>query len=192
MEGGIFAKVMYVLSVPLLIIFIYGIPEPTKKGMAWASFSLSIAWIGVFSFFMVKWAGTVGATLGIPTVVMGLVFLAAGTSVPDLLSSMIVAQHGQGDMAVSSSIGSNIFDVLVGLPFPWLMYSAYQAIQKAGTISITVESEGLSLSLFMLMAMLVSRRACGPHCGLSTGFEQAGHGRLIMPCVFEPSPSFHR
>ena len=25
-------------------------------------------------------------------------------------------------MAVSSSIGSNIFDVLVGLPLPWLIY----------------------------------------------------------------------
>ena len=45
---------------------------------------------------------------------MGLTFLAAGTSVPDLLSSVIVARQGKGDMAVSSSIGSNIFDVLVG------------------------------------------------------------------------------
>jgi hypothetical protein len=26
-------------------------------------------------------------------------------------------------MAVSSSIGSNIFDVLIGLPLPWLTYS---------------------------------------------------------------------
>jgi len=51
---------------------------------------------------------------------MGLTFLAAGTSIPDLLSSVIVARQGAGDMAVSSSIGSNIFDVLVGLPLPWL------------------------------------------------------------------------
>jgi Ca2+/Na+ antiporter len=43
--------------------------------------------------------------------VLGLTLLAAGTSVPDLLSSVIVAKRGEGDMAVSSSIGSNIFDV---------------------------------------------------------------------------------
>ena len=55
--------------------------------------------------------------------VMGLTFLAAGTSVPDLLTSVIVARQGHGDMAVSSSIGSNIFDVLVGLPFPWYAIS---------------------------------------------------------------------
>jgi len=56
----------------------------------------------------------------IPDPVMGLTLLAAGTSIPDLLSSVIVARQGAGDMAVSSSIGSNIFDILVGLPLPWL------------------------------------------------------------------------
>nr|CAD7203884.1 unnamed protein product [Timema douglasi] len=54
--------------------------------------------------------------------VMGLTFLAAGTSIPDLITSVIVARKGFGDMAVSSSVGSNIFDVTVGLPVPWLLY----------------------------------------------------------------------
>lgn len=46
--------------------------------------------------------------------IMGLTFLAAGTSIPDLITSVIVARKGFGDMAVSSSVGSNIFDVTVG------------------------------------------------------------------------------
>ena len=46
--------------------------------------------------------------------VMGLTFLAAGTSIPDLITSVLVAKQGLGDMAVSSSIGSNIFDITVG------------------------------------------------------------------------------
>ena len=45
---------------------------------------------------------------------MGLTFLAAGTSVPDLITSVLVAKQGKGDMAVSSSVGYNIFDVTVG------------------------------------------------------------------------------
>jgi len=53
---------------------------------------------------------------------MGITFIAAGTSIPDLLTSVIVARQGHGDMAVSSSIGSNIFDILVGLPLPWLSW----------------------------------------------------------------------
>jgi Ca2+/Na+ antiporter len=55
------------------------------------------------------------------TVVMSFTLLAAGTSIPDLVSSMAVAKIGEGDMAVSSSIGSNIFDILVGLPLPWIL-----------------------------------------------------------------------
>ena len=54
---------------------------------------------------------------------MGLTLLAAGTSVPDLITSVLVAKEGKGDMAVSSSIGSNLFDVTVGLPLPWLLFT---------------------------------------------------------------------
>uniref|UniRef100_A0A914ZWA8 Sodium/calcium exchanger membrane region domain-containing protein n=1 Tax=Parascaris univalens TaxID=6257 RepID=A0A914ZWA8_PARUN len=46
--------------------------------------------------------------------IMGLTVLAAGTSVPDLITSVIVARKGLGDMAVSSSIGSNLFDICIG------------------------------------------------------------------------------
>ena len=65
------------------------------------------------SYWMVLWAENVGSYCNIPVNVMGLTVLAAGTSVPDLISSVIVMRQGEGDMAISSSIGSNIFDVLV-------------------------------------------------------------------------------
>jgi Ca2+/Na+ antiporter len=35
----------------------------------------------------------------------------------------VVAKQGLGDMAVSSSIGSNIFDITFGLPVPWALWS---------------------------------------------------------------------
>ena len=54
---------------------------------------------------MVWMAETLGFLIGVPPTIMGLTFLAAGTSVPDLITSVIVAKKGFGDMAVSSSIG---------------------------------------------------------------------------------------
>lgn len=36
----------------------------------------------------------IGFTLGIPDVIMGITFLAAGTSVPDCMASLIVARQG--------------------------------------------------------------------------------------------------
>lgn len=55
---------------------------------------------------MVWFATVLGDASNIPIEVMGLTFLAAGTSVPDLITSVIVAKKGLGDMAVSSSIGT--------------------------------------------------------------------------------------
>ncbi|XP_065727731.1 sodium/potassium/calcium exchanger 1 isoform X5 [Phocoena phocoena] len=75
----------------------------------------SIMWIAMFSYLMVWWAHQVGETIGISEEIMGLTILAAGTSIPDLITSVIVARKGLGDMAVSSSVGSNIFDITVGV-----------------------------------------------------------------------------
>ncbi|KAG7251298.1 hypothetical protein CRUP_026355 [Coryphaenoides rupestris] len=63
----------------------------------------SIMWIAAFSYLMVWWAHQVGETMGITEEIMGLTILAAGTSIPDLITSVIVARKGLGDMAVSSS-----------------------------------------------------------------------------------------
>ena len=130
-------KFFFAASFPLVALF--------KGSMTclgpYARFVVSILWIGIFSYFMVEWATVVGDTLGIPSVVMGLTFLAAGTSVPDLLSSVIVARQGHGDMAVSSSVGSNIFDVLFGLPVPWLCYAVYHdepVLVCAGNLAISI------------------------------------------------------
>merc|ERR1712127_1032480 len=103
---------------------------------------LSIVWIGLFSFFMVDWIEILGNTIGVPSVVMGYTVLAAGTSVPDLISSVIVARMGEGDMAVSSSIGSNIFDILVGLPLPWILFTAWPT--KPDTVKINAKNVWIS------------------------------------------------
>lgn len=143
----------YIICLPLVLVMTITIPDVQRPGngkWCFVSFVLSIAWIGGFSYFMVDWAEIVGQTFGIAEELMGLTVLAAGTSVPDLLSSVIVARRGQGDMAVSSSVGSNIFDILVGLPVPWLIYSAV----NNGT-PVYIGAEGLLRSLLILIGMLV-------------------------------------
>jgi len=110
----------------------------------------SILWLGVFSYLMVWWATVVAWCWHIPSRVMGVTFIAAGTSIPDLLTSVIVARQGHGDMAVSSSIGSNIFDILIGLPLPWLVWCI------ANSRSLDVESgDSLMRSILVLFGMLL-------------------------------------
>ncbi|XP_044075950.1 sodium/potassium/calcium exchanger 1-like isoform X5 [Siniperca chuatsi] len=110
----------------------------------------SILWIGVFSYLMVWWAHQVGETMGISEEIMGLTILAAGTSIPDLITSVIVARKGLGDMAVSSSVGSNIFDITIGLPVPWLIYTLLHNGEP-----VTVSSNGLFCAIVLLFLMLL-------------------------------------
>ncbi|GLH06146.1 Sodium/potassium/calcium exchanger Nckx30C [Gryllus bimaculatus] len=98
---------------------------------------------------MVWWANLAGDTVSIPPEVMGLTFLAAGTSIPDLITSVIVARKGFGDMAVSSSVGSNIFDVTVGLPVPWLLFGIINGKP------VEVNSVGMVCSISILFMMLI-------------------------------------
>ncbi|CAJ0584060.1 unnamed protein product, partial [Mesorhabditis spiculigera] len=152
-------RLTYVCLAPILIPMWVTIPDVRKEGVRkWypVTFVTSILWIAFFSYLMVWWANTIGETLQIPTEVIGLTILAAGTSIPDLITSVIVARKGLGDMAVSSSVGSNIFDVCVGLPVPWLLYFVTQPLLHPGEPdSISVSSKGLLCSVGMLFIMLV-------------------------------------
>merc|ERR1712199_138183 len=131
-----------------------GVPDvrnEKRKNLFVISFFMSIMWIGVFSFLMVWWATIIGMVANIPDTIMGLAFLAAGTSIPDLLTSVIVARQGLGDMAVSSSVGSNIFDILMGLPIPWFFYSITNGMNP-----MVVGADGLFLSVLILLLMLIA------------------------------------
>ncbi|XP_010784539.1 sodium/potassium/calcium exchanger 2-like [Notothenia coriiceps] len=88
--------------------------------------------------------------MGISEEIMGLTILAAGTSIPDLITSVIVARKGLGDMAVSSSVGSNIFDITIGLPVPWLIYTLLHNGEP-----VTVSSNGLFCAIVLLFIMLL-------------------------------------
>lgn len=94
------------------------------------SFVMSIVWIGGISWYMVEWCGRIGCILQIPSVIMGVTILAAGTSIPDALSSIVVARQGMGDMAVANAIGSNVFDVWVGLGAPWFFVLAIKGVRS--------------------------------------------------------------
>lgn len=146
----------HLILMPLLLLLCYTTPDIRRKGREWlypVTFVMSIMWLAVFSFFMVWWATLIGESLSIPSAVMGLTFLAAGTSVPDLLTSVIVAKQGKGDMAVSSSVGSNIFDVLIGLPLPWFVFGI-MSFEPAWDGYIEVTASSLFASILILVAML--------------------------------------
>lgn len=149
--------IRWIIALPIIFCLSFTVPDVRKRGRekyAIYTFFLSICWIGVTTYFMVSWTEIIGNTLGIPMLIMGLTFLAAGTSVPDLLTSVIVARMGEGDMAVSSSIGSNIFDICFGLPIPWLLYSLAQ-LARNNPAYVTIGTDGMGVSILILLVMVI-------------------------------------
>merc|ERR1712136_301627 len=155
-EEGLQSQFFYILAYPVLAALYVTMPDVRSsrhKGhvmVAVLQFGISLLCIALFALCLVDWATVASNSMGIPVPVAGITVLAAGTSVPDLLSSYVVAKKGEGDMAVSSSIGSNIFDVLVGLPLPWLCFSL------ARSEAIEVRTRSLGLSVLVLIGMLVA------------------------------------
>lgn len=67
----------------------------------------------VASSRLVVWGAVeIAKALGMSELIIGLTVVAIGTSLPELVSSIIAARKGEDDMAVGNVIGSNIFNTL--------------------------------------------------------------------------------
>lgn len=139
-----------------------------KPKFYFLTFFISIAFIGAICWVLVESAIIISHTLDIPEVVIALTVLAVGTSVPDMMSSVIVAKQGRGGMAVSNGIGSNIFDIFIGLGLPWLIKS-----YLVNTDVVTnIEGLGISIGLlflsclFLLFTLMIRRWRLSQGLGL--------------------------
>lgn len=127
------------------------LPNPDEKPKLIAvTFIASILVIAGLSWVLVSQVVVIAETLNINATFLALTVLAAGTSLPDLIGSIVVAKKGRGDMAVSNAIGSNIFDILFCLGFPWLL------VLSSGKEYVEVGTDNLTASVILLFATVVS------------------------------------
>jgi Ca2+/Na+ antiporter len=139
-----------------IVVFILHMIEKTlwfvvPKNM-WGAFLVSIALIGLLTHIMVESWAHFASVIGMSDALVGLTILAAWTSVPDLISSLIVARKGKVDMAISNAIWSNVFDILFGLWVPYLIYFWFVSSES----TIAIDSENLSASIVLLLATVVT------------------------------------
>ena len=90
---------MKVMSVPKSLIFIV----------------IGIAGITLGSDWVVDGAKTIASAFGISENLIGLTIVAFGTSLPELMTSLVAARKNEVDMALGNAVGSNIFNILMVL-----------------------------------------------------------------------------
>lgn len=106
---------------------------PTYKCIAYIL--LGVVAILVGSDLAVDSATIIAKQFGLSETMIGLTIIAIGTSLPELVTSLVAAKKGEVDMAIGNVIGSNVFNVLfvIGIasaisPIAILMESVYDAI----------------------------------------------------------------
>jgi cation:H+ antiporter len=89
--------------------------KPKPEGTLWTNILwivLGLVFLVVGSKLLVDGAITIAKHFGLSEVIIGLTIIAAGTSLPEVATSVIASFRGERDIAVGNVVGSNIFNIL--------------------------------------------------------------------------------
>jgi len=137
------------------------IPDAQKNHKATLPvFIISLVLIGFCSYWMVFSAEILAEALEISPAIIALTILAGGTSIPEMISSAVVARQGRGDMAIANAVGSNIFDILVSLGLPVLLYTFIngESLKDVGQANIQSSVILLIATLLMVVVLLAAQK----------------------------------
>ena len=92
-------------------------PDQGKRGIVKAVLSLllGILLLGVGSKVLVNGASAAATILGVSKSVIGLTIVSAGTSMPELITSLVAAIKGKTDLAIGNVVGSNLLNQMLVL-----------------------------------------------------------------------------
>ena len=86
---------------------------------------------------------------GIPEMIMGLFTLAIGTSIPELVVTLSSAMKGLHDLSIGTVLGSNTFNILIGIGVPALLLNV-----PVDRISLTFDAPVMIFVTLLLMALI--------------------------------------
>ncbi len=87
-------------------------PSPGQYARWAVVMCLALLLLAVGSRMFVSGAVDVARALGVSELIIGLTFVAAGTSLPEVATSVLAAWKGERDIAVGNVVGSNLFNIL--------------------------------------------------------------------------------
>jgi len=116
------------------------VPQPT--GSAWQDAGLIVVGLAVLvlgSRLFVTGAVDLARLLKLSEALIGLTIVAAGTSLPELASSLMAAWRKQPDIAIGNVVGSNIYNILA-------------ILGVSGVIAPPINGQGVSLTDTLVMS----------------------------------------
>ena len=116
---------LHFITIGWKVLFAF-IPPPHYCG-GYATFFISLAFIGFLSFFVGQFAGLFGCVLNLKPQITAITFVALGTGLPDTFASGTAATQAKyADQAIVNVTGSNSVNVFLGLGVPWVIAVIYE------------------------------------------------------------------
>ena len=129
----------------------------------------------------VRYSVAFAAVLGVSTTLVGLFVVAIGTSLPELITSVIAAWRKEPDLALGNILGSNVFNSLIVLPASALAGTV--AIPKGGVQDLVVS---WLFAAALIPIFLVGRARLGRTTGILLLVAYAAYA-VIRVYGFQPS-----
>lgn len=96
--------------------------EPMSNFKIWGLIIIGLGGLMLGGKLVVDNGVDIATQLGVSQKVIGLTIIAAGTSLPELVTSVVAAVKKNSDIAIGNIVGSNIFNILLILPVSALIH----------------------------------------------------------------------
>lgn len=126
-------------------------PQPLWKNIILIVVGLVMLVVG--SQWLVDGAIEIAKYFGLSEVVIGLTIVAAGTSLPELATSVMASLKGERDIAIGNIVGSNIFNIGAVLGLSSIV--APQGLSVTGTL-LTIDIPVMILVALVCLPVLLS------------------------------------
>ncbi|KAH8338179.1 hypothetical protein KR059_011188, partial [Drosophila kikkawai] len=153
-DASCFGQFWWIFVFPIKLTLSLLIPHPMKHRRLYPlSFIMCILCIGGNAYLIVWMLTAFGVAIHVPTIVMGLTFLAAGSTMPEAVSSLISLRNGENGIGVSNSLGANSLAILLSLGVPWFIKNC---IHYGSGEPQQVGTQGIEYNILILIISTVA------------------------------------
>jgi cation:H+ antiporter len=167
MLGRVDAIIMFAVFLGLLVYMYRALQavgdfsEPTARAQspqaATGSILLGMALLTGGAILVVDYAVIISTHFNMPLRLVGLTFLAVGTSLPELTTAVMAANRHNTDLAIGNVIGSNLFNILFALPVTALAHPMeYNAV-----LNSDIEMLGVATIVLIIFMFTINERRLG-------------------------------
>jgi Ca2+/Na+ antiporter len=131
----------------------------------------AMCWLAVFSFCMLEIANQINYNIpALPISFLGITVCAIGTSFPNAVASVLMAQQNKPAAAIANALGSNVQNVFLAMALPWVLFQLQTDFEPIKQ-NVAGLSEGVLWMVFTLLLVVTMvlvppvctlGKACGP------------------------------